>query len=324
MDMIQDIGEFDYVTAIDLSMGFYHYVLDDESSKLTTFCLQSGLYKYRRLPMGLSISPDVMQERMASMFVDRQDAMVFIDDLLVYSKNGFDDHLRRVDEVLAKLQKSNMAVNAEKTFWAVGEVDYLGFKLTKNGVTPQPKKIAAITGMKPPRNVKDVRHFIGMVNYYRYMWKRRSHLLAPLSKLTGRNARFEWKEEQQRAFEEIKAAVSKEVLLSFPDYSLPFDLYTDASDKQMGAVLMQGKKTLAFWSRKLNGAQLNYGVGEKEMLSVVEALKEFRTMIFGYEINIYTDHKNWAYDKVYKNARVMRSEERRVGKECRSRWSPYH
>ena len=199
-----------------------------------------------------------------------------------------------------------MAVNAEKTFWAVGEVDYLGFKLTKNGVTPQPKKIAAITGMKPPRNVKDVRHFIGMVNYYRYMWKRRSHLLAPLSKLTGRNARFEWKEEQQRAFEEIKAAVSKEVLLSFPDYSLPFDLYTDASDKQMGAVLMQGKKTLAFWSRKLNGAQLNYGVGEKEMLSVVEALKEFRTMIFGYEINIYTDHKNWAYDKVYKNARVMR------------------
>jgi hypothetical protein len=138
------------------------------------------------------------------------------------------------------------------------------------------------------------------------MWQRRSHLLAPRAELAGKKAKFEWTTKHQEAFDAIKAAVSKDVLLSFPDYSLPFELYTDASDYQMGAVLMQGTKTLAFWSCKLKPEQKNYGVGEKEMLSVVEALKEFRTMILGYPIHIYTDYKNWTHDKIYRNARVLR------------------
>ena len=104
----------------------------------------------------------------------------------------------------------------------------------------------------------------------------------------------------------MKQIVSKEVLLSFPDYGQRFQLCTDASDLQMGAVLKQGNKTLAFFSKKLNDAQKRYGVGEKEMLSIVEALKEFRTMIHGCPIDIYTDHKNRTHDKTLRNARAMR------------------
>jgi hypothetical protein len=102
-----------------------------------------------------------------------------------------------------------------------------------------------------------------------------------------------------KAFNEMKAIVSKETLLSFQDYSQRFELYVDASDKQLGAVLMQGKKVLAFFSKKLTETQKKYGVGEEEMLSVIESLKEFRTMILGYPIDIYTDHKNWTHDKMY-------------------------
>jgi len=235
-----------------------------------------------------------------------KNAKIYIDDLLIYTKGSFDEHLQAVDEALSRLQSKNMAVNAEKTFWAVKEVDYLGFRLTQQGVMPQPKKVAAIQGMRAPRNKKQMRSFIGLVNFYRYMWRRRSHLLAPLAELAGKKTTFEWTSTHQEAFEAIKAAVSKDALLSFPDYTLPFELYTDASEYQMGAVLMQGTKTLAFWSRKLKPEQKNYSVGEKEMLSVVEALKEFRTMILVYPIHIYTDHKNWTHDKTYRNACVLR------------------
>jgi hypothetical protein len=306
LDMLEDIGGFEFVTAIDLSMGFYHFELDDLASEMTTFILPSGLYKYRRLPMGLSVSPDIFQGHMQRLFADMDNAKIYIDDLLIYTKGSFDGHLQAIDEALRRLQSKNMAVNAEKTFWAVKEVDYLGFRLTQQGVMPQPKKVAAIQGMRAPRNKKQMRSFIGLVNFYRYMWRQRSHLLAPLAELAGKKAKFEWTTKHQEAFDAIKAAVSKDVLLSFPDYSLPFELYTDASDQQMGAVLMQGTKTLAFWSRKLKPEQKNYSVGEKEMLSVVEALKEFRTMVLGYPIHIYTDHKNWTHDKVYRNARVLR------------------
>jgi RNase H-like domain found in reverse transcriptase/Integrase zinc binding domain len=161
--------------------------------------------------------------------------------------------------------------------------------------------------MTPPKNKRQLRRFIGLVNYYRFMWKFRSHILAPLAALAGKNTPFKWTDVHQQAFQEMKKIVSKEVLLSFPDYNKGFQLYTDASDKQLGAVLKQGSKTLAFFSKKLTGAQQNYSVGEKEMLSIVESLKEFRTMIYGYPIDVYSDHLNWTHDKsVLKNARVMK------------------
>lgn len=305
-DMLQDIGKYKHVTALDLSMGYYHFRLDDKTSDLSTFMLPFGLYKYRRLPMGLSISPDIFQERMAKLFGDLPWVKVYIDDLLIFSDGSYKDHMRKVDKVLERLKSKNLAVNALKSFWAVREVDYLGFRLTPEGVMPQAKKVAAIMNMQPPKNKRQLRGFIGLVNYYRFMWKHRSHILAPLSAMCSKNVPFKWTEEHMKAFQEMKALVSHEVLLSFPDYSRPFELYVDASDLQLGAVLKQGNKTLAFFSKKLNDAQKKYSVGEKEMLSLVEALKEFRTMIYGYPINVYTDHKNWVHDKKISNARVMR------------------
>jgi len=305
-DMLQDIGNYTYVTAIDLSMGFYHFSLDKEAQDMSTFMVPFGLFKFIRLPMGLSVSPDIFQGAMAKLFVDCPNIKVYMDDLLIFSHGSFEDHMEKVSEVLDRLSKQGMAVNAEKSYWAVQEVDYLGFRLTREGVKPQIKKVEAIRKLKAPKNKKELRRFIGMVNYYRLMWRKRSDILTPLTTLTKKSAVFRWTNEHQKAFEEMKQTICKEVLLSFPDFSQPFEIYTDASDRQLGAVLMQGNKTLAFYSKKLLPAQLNYGVGEKEMLSIVETLKEFKTMIFGYPVHVYTDHKNWTHDKNIRNQRVAR------------------
>jgi transposase InsO family protein len=305
-DLIQDIGHYRYVTALDLSMGYYHFRLSEQLSNLCTFMLPFGLFKYRRLPMGLSISPDWFQERMTELFQDLPFVKCYLDDILIFSDGTFEDHMAKLSVVLERLQQKGLQVNGSKSFWAVKEVEYLGFILTPNGVKPQPKKVEAIRRLARPRTIRELRKFIGFVNFYRYMWRRRSHILEPLTRIVGQ-PRFTWTTEQQQAFEDIKRAISKEVLLSFPDYNLPFELETDASDKQLGAVLRQGEKILAFYSKKLNKAQRNYSAGEKEMLSIVEALREFRTMIFGYPIHIRTDHKNWTMEtKQYKNVRIMR------------------
>jgi hypothetical protein len=170
-DLIQDIGSYTYVTALNLSMGFYHFQLSQELLDMSTFMLPFGLYQYLRLPMGLCVSPDIFQEHMFKLFADIPWIKVYIDDILIFSNGTYEDHMEKVKIALERLRSKNLAVNAEKSYWAVKEVDYLGFKLTPQGVMPQPKKVAAIMKMAPPKNKRQLRRFIGLINYSRFMWK---------------------------------------------------------------------------------------------------------------------------------------------------------
>ena len=159
--------------------------------------------------------------------------------------------------------------------------------------------------MKPPTTTKEVRSFVGMINYYRDMWIRRSEILSPLTKLCSTGTKFSWSEEQQKAFEQIKKIVSQEVLLAYPNFNELFEIYTDASDYQLGAVISQQNKPIAFYSRKLSSAQRNYTTTERELLAIVETLKEFRNILLGQKIRVYTDHQNLTY-KQFNSSRVMR------------------
>ena len=144
-----------------------------------------------------------------------------------------------------------------------------------------------------------------MVNYYRDMWPKRSHLLAPLSALTSSKVKWNWTKECQQAFEQMKELIARETLLTYPDFKKPFEIHTDASQVQLGACISQEGKPVAFYSRKLNPAQTRYTTTERELLSIVETLKEFRNILLGQQIIVHTDHENLTY-KNFNSDRVMR------------------
>ena len=134
-----------------------------------------------------------------------------------------------------------------------------------------------------------------MVNYYKELFKKRSDILKPLTDMSGKNATFTWVEKANKSFIAAKAIIAKATMLAFTNFSKPFDLHTDSSDYQLESVLSHYDKPIAFFSRKLNAAQLNYTVTDKELQGITESLKHFRHILLGNEIKVYTDHKNLTY-----------------------------
>mgnify|MGYP003449512540 FL=1 len=137
------------------------------------------------------------------------------------------------------------------------------------------------------------------------MWIRRSHILAPLASLTSTKTTWTWGPKQKAAFAMAKKVIAREAMLAYPDFSKPFTIHTDASHYQLGGVISQDGKPIAFYSRKLTDAQTRYTTTERELLSIVETLKEYRNILLGHQIEVFTDHKNLVY-KHFNTERVMR------------------
>ena len=149
---------------------------------------------------------------------------------------------------------------------------------------------------RPPK-IYEYRALKGMVQYYRDMLPRRSHLLAHLTEAASgpKGRKILWNDALETSFKEIKRMVSDETLLSYPYWKIPFTVHTDACDKHLGAVIIQNNKRISFFYRKLSKPQRNYTTTKKELLTIVEFLKKSCGIIFGYEINIFSDHKNLVY-----------------------------
>jgi RNase H-like domain found in reverse transcriptase len=146
-----------------------------------------------------------------------------------------------------------MRVNASKSKFFAEQIEYLGYWITRKGIQPVHNKGEAILKIKAPTTRKELRRFIGIVNYYRDMWFRRSELLAPLTSLASSKVKFEWLLTHQLAFDKIKKVIETEVLLAYPDFDKPFHIYTDASDHQLVAVIaviIQDKKPFSLLFKK--------------------------------------------------------------------------
>jgi hypothetical protein len=290
-------------------MGYYTIRLDTRAVEMFTIIFPWGKYSYMRLPMGFAGSADIFQAEMMDLMESLEYVRAYIDDLLVITRGTLEDHLEKLREVLRRLRDAGLKVNAAKSFFSTHEIEYLGYILARGGIKPQQKQIQAILAINPPNNVKELRKFLGMVQYYHDMWAKRSEMLAPLSDLVGecgetkttrknkvKKRPWHWDSIHQIAFDNVKTTIAKEVVLAYPDFSKPFDIYTDASTKQLGAVITQDNRPIAFFSRKLSGAQSKYTVTKFELLAIMETLKEFNGMLWGQRINVYTDHKNLTRD----------------------------
>ena len=307
-DVLQKLEGIKFATSLDLNMGYYTVRLDLESQKLCTIITPWGKYQYLRLPMGVNVSPDIFQEKMSDLMSGLEFVRTYLDDLLIISNSSFEDHLQQLKVVLQRLRRVGLKVNAEKSSFFAPEIEYLGYMLTKDGIKPVQKKVQAVLDLQPPTTLKQLRSLLGMVQFYRDMWKRRSHILAPLTDLVGvGKKKLKWTEVHQKAFDDMKKVMAKETILTYPNFNEVFEIHTDASDRQLGAVISQKGKPLAFYSRKLSNAQRNYTTTEQELLSIVETLKEFRNILLGQRIKVFTDHKNLVHESELKTSqRVMR------------------
>jgi RNase H-like domain found in reverse transcriptase/Reverse transcriptase (RNA-dependent DNA polymerase) len=253
-------------------MQYYTFELDDSSKELCTICMPFGNYRYNRLPMGICQSPDIAQEAMEDLLRQFEEVDVYIDDIGIFS-NTWSDHIASLAKILGLLERNNFTLNPLKCEWGVKETDWLGYWLTPTGLKLWKRKIQAILALKRPKTVKQLRSFIGTVTFYRDMFPKRSHILSPLTALVGGKGPLKWTPECQQAFVRIKAVMAQDAFLRYPDHNKPFHIYCDASDLQLGAVIMQDDAPVAFYSCKLNSAQKNYTVGEKEILSLLKPSK---------------------------------------------------
>jgi hypothetical protein len=196
-----------------------------------------------------------------------------------------------------------------KSIFFVQETEYLGYILTRGRIKPQPKKVKAILVLNLPNNVKELQGFLCMVQYYMDMWAKHNEMLAPLTDLVGKGREtkttnknktktkpWRWELIHQQAFDNVKATITKEVVLAYPNFTKPFEIYTDATTIQLGAVITQGNRPIAFFSRKLLVMQAKYSVTKIELLALEETLKEFQGMLWGQTIKVYTDNKNLTQD----------------------------
>lgn len=231
-------------------------------------------------------------------------AFAYLDDIIIASET-FEDHLKHIEQVLKRLKEAGLSINREKSVFCRSEVKYLGVLVNRDGVKPDPEKIEPIKTYLAPKNLKQLRGFMGMASWYRKFMKDFAKIAEPLTYLTKKEVKYHWGEEQQEAFEKLKCLIMTAPVLHRPHPEGQFIIHTDASDTGLGAVLLQEideeEKVLEFASRSLSQAERNYSVTERECLAVVWAIKKFRQYIEGYPLRVVTDHSSLKWLQSIKN-----------------------
>ena len=271
-------------------------VYRDCPSKIREYEFLGDLIEFLVMPFGLTNAPTVFMDLMNFVFrpyVD-QFVIVFIDDILVYWKDR-ENHNTHLQVVLETLRKEQLYAKLSKCEFWLNEVLFLGHIVSKEGIRVDPKKIEVVVEWKPPRNVTEVRSFLGLTGYYRRFVKGFSIIVAPMTKLLQKNVKFEWREECQRSFDKLKAFLTEAPVLTQPTCGKEYVIFSDASLNGRGCVLMQEGKVVAYASRQLKPHEKNYPTHDLELATIVFALKIWRHYLYGEKCFIYTDHKSLKY-----------------------------
>ena len=291
-DLIDRLKGAKVFSKLDLRSGYHQLRISDEDTYKTAFKTNDGLYEFLVMPFGLSNAPasfmHLMNETLRS-FINKF-VVVFFDDILIYSKS-IQEHAEHLKAVLGALRKQKLYVKLSKCLFAQPDVEFLGHIISQKGVGTDPKKTDSISKWPLPKNISELRSFLGLANYYHRFIKDFAKIAAPLNDLLKKDVTYEWDNNCEKAFTELKNKLISAPVLSIPDQSKPFTLHCDASDLAIGAVLSQDDHPVGFTSRKLIEAELNYPVHEKELLSIVNAIKVWKHYLLGNQVIIYTDHK---------------------------------
>lgn len=289
-DILPMLADCKYFSLTDAKSGYWHVVLDDESSLLTCFNTPWGKYRWLRLPFGLKVASDVFQERLDKVLRQAEGAHGIADDVLTSGSTVY-EHDGRLLLLLETAQMNNVTFNQNKFQFRTDNCSFFGHSLTPDGLKVDSKKVEAIQKMEPPQNLKELQSFLGLVNYLNRYSPRLADLTEPLRKLCKKETMFSWESQQQHAFDEIKKEICSTPVLTYFNPKKKHTIQTDASKKGLGAVLLQDGQPVVYASRSLTDAEQNYSNIERELLGVVFALERLHHYVYGYTVTVQTDHK---------------------------------
>ena len=285
------------MSSLDLLSGFFQIEIEPSSREKTAFTVPGlGQFQYQRLPMGLTNSPARFQEAMNLTLrgLNWRHVCCYMDDIIVFSLS-YKEHKQHLQEVFDRLTAVNMKLKSDKCHLAKDQLVYLGVTINSEGTKPNMKKVEVIQNFSVPKTVKEVRRFLGMVQFYRNWIKSCGEISKPIRDLLKKEARFKWTKECQKAFEILKTALTTAPVLRHADPNKAFYLQCDACEYSVGAILSQKddqnkEYVVAYAGRALTDTEYSsYSVSEKELLAIIFALSHFKHQIYGSKIYVITD-----------------------------------
>ena len=303
-EMIDRLGNARYYTKLDVRNAYYRIRIKSGMEWLTGFRCKYGHFQYNVLNFGLVNAPSTWMAFLNDVLREYLDtiAVFFYDDILVYSSGDLNQHTEHVKLVLKKLLDAELYIKADKCEFDNEEVNFLGIRIGRNGVSMGKQKIKAILEWPKPKSQHDVMVFLGFANYHRSFLKHFSLYTTPLTNLLKKNKKFIWGEKEEKAFDALKNLFTSKPVLKIFSPDKPCIMETDASDFAIGSILSQydNKGTLhpiAYYNRKLKSAEINYEIHDKEMLAIIDSFIHWRHYLEDtpHQTLVLTDHRNLEY-----------------------------
>ena len=283
---------------IDLKNGYYLFDIAEEHRHLTAFYGGTDKYEFLRMPFGLCNASWTFTEAMKTVLDGVPNIHVYLDDILIMADSE-KEMKQLITQVLDRLRKHGMHINIDKCTFASKQVDYLGHLLTQSGIKKSPDNVRKIKNFKPPKIIKELQSFLGMVNHYRNFCKDFSKIARPLYNLLKKGTKFQWTQETQLAFQALINSMISDNTLAFPTWDRPFILHTDWSKEAIGAALSQKddegiERPIAYYSKTV---ATNYSAFHGELYALTMALRKFHHIVALSLVHVYTDHRPLTYMK---------------------------
>ncbi|KAI3682050.1 hypothetical protein L2E82_50198 [Cichorium intybus] len=295
-DLFDQLQGASWFSKIDLRSGYHKMRVREEDIPKTAFRTRYDHFEFVVMPFGMTNAPAAFMDlmnRVCRPMLDRS-VIVFIDDILVYSRSR-EQHEQHLREVLETLRKEKLYAKLSKCDFWLREVQFSGHIVNKQGIMVDPAKVEAVMRWEVPKTPSEIRSFLGLAGYYRRFIQNFSKVAVPLTRLTKKNATFWWGEEQQQAFETLQRKLCEAPVLTLPEGMVDMVVCCDASISELGAVLMQQGRVIAYALRQLKPHEANYPTHDLELGAVVFALKIWRHYLYGVKCTIYTDHRSLKY-----------------------------
>lgn len=297
-ELLDAVGGARIFSTLDAASGYWQVKLAEDAVDKTGFVTKFGTYKWKVLPFGLTTAPSTYQRMMENILGDLIGVCVyvFIDDIIIFSAD-VEQHLVDLQRVFDRCEASGLRLKGSKCKMGASSVEYLGHRITSEGLLPTETNVKKVMDMPVPRNRDEIRSFLGLVGYYRRFIPSFAEVAHPLTTLIKKEVEFVWCDEQQVAYEKLKKMLVSPPLLDYPDRSQVQILTTDASGRGLGAILSQspdgtgeGERVIGYASRTVRGPEIRYPPTHLEALGVIWAVQHFRHYLAGRRFILYTDH----------------------------------